>query len=38
VSSRPVVSNVGETPPGENFMRCGGGFVIYEIWGAISWG
>ena len=24
------------SPPGGDFMRCGGDFVIYEIWEAIS--
>jgi len=30
-----VVFNVGEIPPGGDFMRCGEDLVIYEIWGVI---
>jgi len=34
---RAVIFNVGEiAPPAGDFMRCGGDFVICEIWGATS--
>jgi len=34
--SHAVMLNVGTIFPRVDFVRCGGEFVIYEVWGAIS--
>jgi len=34
--SHAMIFSVGEIAPRADFVRCGGEFVIYEVWGAIS--